>query len=138
MNRKMKILKQYQVYLDFQEFKKICTQIACGEKKRNATYNKKKSILEKIDDYLDFLNYKTERYMLIRDFIDEHTKDPWTGRSIINSCHGSFNGQYFFVYAETCQNQTISVNIPLDIFLVGEEDVLKTYIIHHMGSVWNS
>lgn len=31
MNNNVRILKQYEVYLDFQEFKKICERIASGK-----------------------------------------------------------------------------------------------------------
>lgn len=137
MNNKAKILNQYKIYLDFQEFKKTCEQIANGEIKKNATYYKRKKVLEKFDDYLDFLKYKNKRYMLIRNFIDEHTRRD-SGRSIINSCDGSLYEEGFYVFAKTCQNQTLSVYIPMNIFLVGKEDELKSYIIRNMSSRCNN
>lgn len=136
MNKKAKILKQYDVYLDFQEFKKKCDLIIHGEIEENAQYQKSKKILEKFDDYLHFMKYQTDRFMFIRSFIDESTKDG-TGRNILNSCHGSFDGQYYFVMAETCENRTLSISIPLDLFLIGEEEELKSYIRCNMISRMN-
>lgn len=44
MNNKAKILNQYKIYLDFQEFKKTCEQIANGEIKKMLHTIKEKSI----------------------------------------------------------------------------------------------